>query len=84
MKLVITFKYRGWLGLCPIYISDLDAAIPCLPPRHWAASPVMDLFEVVSDLIAGVGMLFGRTWCLPILVTGPLDTPLTKTFEVEE
>lgn len=29
-----TFTHRGWFGICPVYIGDLDTEIPCLTPLH--------------------------------------------------
>lgn len=35
----VTFTHKGWFGLCPVYIGDINTEGPCLDPRHRKTGP---------------------------------------------
>ncbi len=36
----VWFTHKGWLGPCPIYISNIDSDCPMVHPRHWVFIPL--------------------------------------------
>lgn len=74
--------HKGWFGLCPVYIGDIDDEGPFIDPRHWSLMWLMLLsafaYQVIMTVCDFVGVECGG---LPIKVTGELESPMT--IEVE-
>lgn len=66
--------HKGWLGLCPVYIGDLDSAGPVVEPRWrvlaWLMPVSEALFFVAFALAAAADPGYEPSW--PIRVTGRL------------
>lgn len=66
---------KGWFGLCPVYIGDLDTGCPLLIERHWSLMPLMVMSEWFFAAI-----MFTKSWrdpdyepAWPIKVTGNIE-----------
>lgn len=82
----VRYKYRGFFGICPVYISDTNIDEPHIRPRHWAFEPLFLLTELlilictlIFDFYLLITLQPERTMFLPLYVTGNLD--FVKEFE---
>lgn len=82
----ICYLHRGFFGLCPVYISNIETDIPHVRPRHWIFEILFyltELFVFVCSLIFDLYLILTlqeqRSMMLPLFVTGRLDPP--KEFE---
>lgn len=69
-----TFTHKGWFGICPVYLADLESDAPLIDPRHWVLAPLMWASEVMYAVVFHVrGFMdpeFEPVW--PIRITGEL------------
>lgn len=69
------FTHKGWFGLCPIYIADLESGEPTLVERHRVFFPLFLLSEFVFGAIFAVQTAldpyYEPEW--PIRITGELE-----------
>lgn len=80
----IAFTHKGWFGLCPIYMKDIDTDCPMIEPRIPLTGWLID----VSEFIYGTCIWVATTvnpeheplW--PMLITGKLASP--KLIEVDD
>ena len=83
MKTEVEFTHRGWFGLCPIIISDLDSGSPIIEAR-WAC---LDWFLTVNEFIQDKRIDFMMALddnfepSFSILVSGELDNPIYIDYE---
>ncbi|MBE2242453.1 MAG: hypothetical protein IAE86_06845 [Burkholderiaceae bacterium] len=83
--MTLTLTHKGWFGVCPVYLADLDSDAPLVVERHWALVPLMLLSEACFGALFVLGSLFaGFEPAWPISVTGELDTPVTIDVDDEE
>ena len=68
----VVFTHKGWLGLCPVLIGDLDKEDGILAPRRWILWAWLELMFIIY---AGAFVLrglfdpdFEPAW--PLMVTG--------------
>lgn len=76
----VQLTHRGWFGICPVYLGDLDGDAPLVIERHWLLLPLMLLSECCYGLVFVVGSAlagFQPGW--PLLVTGELVRPKSVT-----
>lgn len=75
----ITFTHKGWFGVCPVYIANLDSDMPALAARHPWLEPLMTFSEVLLRAVAWTCVAMNPDsepgW--PVQVTEKLDPPLT-------
>lgn len=85
MKLKVTYTHKGWFGLCPVYLANLDGVAPDIHARHWSMEWLFDLSEAIFRLInwiqSSVDPLHEGGW--PLYVTGELDQPKVIWHEAE-
>lgn len=43
--------HKGWLGLCPIYLTDPTQGPLHLEARHWVLEPLLDLSEALQRTV---------------------------------
>lgn len=71
----IRVTHKGWFGLCPVYLGNLDDACPLVLERSRLLVPLMMLSEAMFGVV---------NWCMsalrpdhepgwPIRVTGEID-----------
>lgn len=67
------FKYthKGWLGICPIYLADIDSDCPVIEPRHWICEPLLAFSTLVFQTIAM--FVPEEDACFPVRITGELE-----------
>lgn len=79
-----TYRYKGWLGLCPVYISDMSHEGPMLnvDARHWCLDWFFALnCEVISLLNDLTCMLIPDFEPgMPVRVGDKLPKPITMEF----
>lgn len=70
----LEWTHKGWFGLCPVYIAELDTDEPFIEPRHWLFEPLMFIshygFVSLIFLISLVDPEYEPNW--PIRITGEL------------
>lgn len=69
MTTEITFTHKGWLGLCPVYIADLESDCPTLEPRHWVFEPLLDFSTLMFQFLGQ----FVEEPAFPLRITGELE-----------
>lgn len=69
--------HKGWLGLCPVYLGNLDSDGPLVEPRHWTLGWLLSLSLWLYDSAAFVPSATDPTFVphWPIYVSGKLATP---------
>ena len=70
--------HRGFFGVCPVYLGDLDGPAPLVVPRRAWLDPLLDLsagaFAAINWLGTQCNPLWAPRW--PVVVTGRLPAPL--------
>lgn len=72
MKIALTHK--GWFGVCPVYIGDLDGGAPLVVERHSLLLPLFVFSELMFGLVMRAMYICGAEppgW--PLRLTGELD-----------
>jgi hypothetical protein len=73
----VSFTHKGWFGLCPVWIADLETEEPYLWERSILFVPLMLLSIFMFDLCSVILDAFGQPIeGFPIHVTGELPQPL--------
>lgn len=69
--------HKGWLGLCPVYLADIDSEGPTVEPRWRALAWLMPVSEAVFFVLFALAAAArpGEEPSWPILVTGELPRP---------
>lgn len=82
MKIPLTHK--GWFGVCPVYLGNVDSESPFVHERHWAALPLFMFSELMFAVCALCMALMNPFFepKLPIRITGEL--PPGRTFDVPD
>lgn len=79
-----TYTHKGWVGLCPVYIADIDTEMPDLTSRIPFTDWFLELNLSAFDLIADAMEFFGaEPQGYPIQITGVLSTPKVIAIETE-
>jgi hypothetical protein len=69
--------HKGWFGVCPVYLGDLDGPAPLVDPRSPLLIPLFLLSEAMFALCFTALAAAGREnpgWALKI--TGKLSRPI--------
>lgn len=78
----VEFSHKGWFGVCPVLLADIDGDAPVVHPRHVLLAPLFWLseaiFAAVFLLAAAVRPQWEPAW--PLHVTGELPRPLVREF----
>ena len=45
------WTHSGWLGICPIYLADIESDEPHVEPRHWVFWPLFWLSVYLFDFM---------------------------------
>ncbi len=69
----VPFTHKGWFGLCPVYIAELDSDGPRIENRFPATAWLIHLSAWIFDTMNAEGF--------PITITGELRPP--KMIEVD-
>lgn len=77
-----SYTHKGWIGLCPVWLADIDTDCPYVWPRYG-----LGILLTISELIFGamnwlrslVNSEFEPTW--PILITGELRRPKVISYD---
>lgn len=71
----VEYRYKGWFGLCPVYISGLASEAPHLAERHVIFLPLMWLSEFMFSVCFSVMGWFDPDYepAWPIRITGKLE-----------
>jgi hypothetical protein len=59
----LTYTHKGWFGLCPVFIGDIEADGPdgpCIKARHWLLDWLFDLSIALMDAVMSVQEMLGR------------------------
>lgn len=76
MSTSVQLTHKGWFGICPVYLANLDSAAPLVVERHWVLLPLMLLSECCFGLVFVLGsFLAGFEPAWPLRVTGELAPP---------
>lgn len=74
--------HKGWFGLCPVYIGDIDAEGPFLEPRHWTLAWLLPVSAYIYQGLMHLMELAGQDGGgFPIRVTGVLPKPMVVQWE---
>lgn len=72
------FTHRGWLGLAPVYIGNLESGSPVLRARWTLFEWWLDLNEMMFGAVFALRAIadpsFEPLW--PIRITGELASPI--------
>ena len=78
----ITYTHKGWFGICPIYLGDIEGECNVTAMHDWLEW-LMDVSEVLMGLAISV-----RCWLNPeyepmfaMRVTGELESPIVRVVE---
>lgn len=58
----VVLTHRGWFGLCPVYVGDINSDKPFIDPRHWSLAWLFWLSECMF------GLAF---FCVELMVAEP-------------
>lgn len=79
----ITFTHKGWFGLCPVYLANIQSSGPDVHERHRAFAPLMwlsvHLFDLCFELQQMCDPAAEPAW--PLKITGELRPPITLCIE---
>ena len=76
MSAPVQLTHKGWFGICPVYLGNLDSDAPLVVERHWALLPLMLLSECCFGLVfALASLLTGLEPAWPLRVTDELVPP---------
>lgn len=68
------FTHKGWFGVCPVYLGELDTPIPLVEPRHPSLDFLLTFSEIVYRSIfwvcISINHEYEASW--PIRITGEL------------
>ncbi|HEX4918049.1 MAG TPA: hypothetical protein VFV43_09155 [Limnobacter sp.] len=65
------FTHKGWFGLCPVYVGDINSEAPLLSARWDCVEWLMDLSEAVFSVTMPIHhWLTGNEPMWPIRITG--------------
>lgn len=69
------FKHVGWFAFCPVYLSDADAAAPCVVERNGVPAWLFDAAQIFQSVSAFVISLFDAEYepAFMFTVTGELE-----------
>lgn len=81
LQATITYTHKGWFGLCPVFVGNIDGEFFDLDPRHWIFDPLFWLSGLLFDLLFFVTFQPEAEW--PVLLTGELDSPRSVTFDLD-
>jgi hypothetical protein len=81
-----SYTHKGWFGLCPVHLGNLEDDAPNIDPRHPMLSPLMDLSEVLFGLMFQIAHAMNPSYepLFPLRVTGQLSPPIIKLHEVND
>lgn len=75
--MMMTYSHKGWIGICPIYIGNVNHESPDVLPRL----PMTDWFLILNlwifDVVAKLSMI-DDDGSIPIRITGKLNEPITN------
>lgn len=70
----MNWTHKGWFGLCPVYIAELDSGAPIIDPRHWSLLPLMAasewIYTALFFVMSAVNADYQPAW--PIRITGKI------------
>ncbi|MGL4325830.1 MAG: hypothetical protein ACRCTD_17485, partial [Beijerinckiaceae bacterium] len=71
-RITFTVTHKGWVGLCPVYFSEIESMAPIVMERHRFFAPLHDLSIFIFESIAWVASRFGASGfdTYPLLITG--------------
>lgn len=85
MRSTVTYTHKGWFGVCPVYLADIETDIggPTVDPRHWTLEWLMDLSEAVFGVCIHIRAALDASYLpmWPIVVTGELVKPIVRMYE---
>lgn len=88
MRSTVTYTHKGWFGVCPVYLADIDnyGGGPTVDARHGTLEWLMDLSEAVFGSYFHIRTTFDAEYqpMWPIVVTGELVKPVVRTYEGDE
>lgn len=91
-KHVQQFTHKGWFGICPIYIADIETDCPALTPRveNWFFETLFWISHYMFVVVFAVADFFSHlmhsNWRMgfPICVTGELLVPYLYEYDDAE
>lgn len=70
------FTHKGWLGLCPVYLGNLESEGPLVAARWGCVEWLLDLSEAIYSVTMPVyHWLTGEEPMYAIRVTGEIGEP---------
>lgn len=76
-RAAITYTHKGWIGMCPVYLANIDSDGPNvatrLPYTDWLLHLSLWLFDLASATSPAADH-----GTIPIRVTGKLARPITE------
>lgn len=74
----IQFTHKGWFGLCPIYLANVDSDAPYIEPRFMLTSWLISLSTFIYGsciwFVSVINPAFEPAW--PMLITDELANPI--------
>ena len=68
------FTHKGWFGLCPVYIGDINSEGPMLSARWDCIEWLMDLSEAIYSVVMPVHhWITGEEPMVAIRITGLIE-----------
>lgn len=84
MKVPLTHK--GWFGVCPVYLGNVDSESPFIHERHWTALPLF-MFSELMFAVCALCMVAMNPYFepkLPIKITGKLPPGRVVTLPEDD
>lgn len=85
MCVTVIYTHKGWVGICPVYLTDISReGPPNVEARSPWLLPLLDLSKGAFLLLGLFLFFFGfDPENILIIETGELETPVTISYEVE-
>lgn len=64
---IVMFTHKGWFGLCPVYMAEVETESPRIEPRLPLTGWLIHLSAAIYSLLGA------QSW--PIMFTGECDPP---------
>ena len=66
------FTHKGWIGICPVYIGDVDAEAPVIEERHIIFRPLLWFSTALYGLLNNI-LPEDEQVGFPIKITGKIN-----------
>lgn len=72
----IEYTHKGWFGVCPVFLAEIDSDGPIMDPRHWSLVPLFWFSEILMAFVVFCTSAMNPEWepVWPIRITGEIGS----------